>query len=71
MPKKRKKTSDDIDWAAVREAQKRGKYGRMVPGDQQMCEEAWTIDPDRYAELREGVLDEVFTEVTCGGKRPK
>jgi len=61
----------EIDWEKVREAQKRGKYGRMQPGDMDLCEKAWKADPKRYAELREGVLDEVFTEVTLGGKRPK
>lgn len=63
--------AEDIDWGRVREAQKRGKYGRMVDGDMELCEEAWKADPERYAQLREGVLDEVFTEVTFGGRRPK
>jgi hypothetical protein len=61
------KKTKEIDWAAVRAAQKRGKYGRMLPNDFELCNEAWRADPKRYQEQAQAVHEEVFGEITLSG----
>jgi hypothetical protein len=52
------------DWYLVREAMRRGKQGKMQPGDQELCNEAFTSDPKRYkkesAEVRAAVHNELM-----------
>jgi len=52
----------NIDWHRVKEAQRRGKKGIMQPGDQEMCEEAFKADPERYGKQGEEVRIEILEE---------
>lgn len=65
------KATEKIDWTAVREAQKRSKYGRASADDQSLCELAWRADRVRYKQQEYEVFDEVYEEVTLGGTPPK
>lgn len=65
------KTTEEIDWAAVRVAQKRAKYGRASADDLKLCERAWRTDRERYKRQEYEVFDEVYGEVTLGGKPPR
>ena len=60
-----------IDWARVKEAQRRGKRGTMQPGDQELCEEAFKADPGRYGLQGEEVRKEVVEEMQSmfGGRK--
>lgn len=60
---KQKILTEEIDWAAVRDAQKRGKYGRMLHGDFELCNKAWRTNPKKYQEQAQAVHEEVFGEV--------
>jgi len=51
-----------IDWAAVRQAQRRGKEGRMRPGDDELCVRAYHADPERYTKSKREVDAEVIKE---------
>ena len=55
--------SDPINWFRVAEARKRGKYGRMLPGDQELCDRALKADPRRYREMQKQILAEVAEEM--------
>ncbi len=52
-----------VNWMAVEGARRRGKYGRMHPGDQELCQRAFNEDPKRYAQMSSRVVDEVIREV--------
>ena len=58
--------NETIDWDAVAAAQRRGKYGTMRPGDQELCEVAWEADRERYREQALRIRDEVTREVCTG-----
>lgn len=53
----------EIDWEKVRAARRRGKLGRMQPGDEELVRAAFAADPDRYRALSEEVVDEVVAEL--------
>lgn len=53
----------NIDWYRVKEAQRRGKRGTMQPGDQELCEEAFKADPERYRKQGKEVRIEVTEEM--------
>ena len=60
---KRGTWTDSIDWPKVRAAQKRGKYGRPSPGDQELCAWAFRVDPERYRAQSAEVRSEVHREI--------
>ena len=64
---RRKQPPKEIDWAEVRAAQKRGKYGRSGGDDRALCQQAWKADPERYGAQEKEVHAEIFDEVTLGG----
>jgi len=53
----------EIDWGKVRGARRRGKLGRMLPGDEELVRAAFAADPERYRALSEEVVAEVVAEV--------
>lgn len=57
-----------IDWDKVREARRRGKLGRMRPGDQELVEAAMRDDPERYRGMSAEVIAEVTEEMRSFGR---
>jgi hypothetical protein len=67
----RRKKQEPIDWAEVRAAQKRGKYGRSTEDDHRLCSRAWEADAVRYTQQHDEINREVFSEVTLGAPFPE
>ena len=57
----------EIDWNAVSGAIYRSCYGRTIPGDQQLFEQAFKTDEQRYKKVHQEVKDKVFKEMQMGG----
>ena len=71
-PKQRRpKREKPIDWAEVRAAQKRGKYGHASKDDHELCQRAFETDQERYGRQEKEMFREVFTEVTLGAPFPE
>lgn len=68
MAKKKPKRS--IDWTAVERAMRRGKMGRMHPGDLELCEQAFRADRQEYRKRKMAIDDQVIAETRLQHLQP-
>jgi hypothetical protein len=62
-----KKTKPEINWIKVEAAMRRGKLGRMQPGEEELCYAAFDADRSKYKELKRRVDVQVVDEVKKRG----
>jgi hypothetical protein len=51
-----------VDWMRVHQACRRGKEGRLRPGDQELLDHAFRTDPAKYREVHRKAAAEVVAE---------
>jgi len=62
-----KKTKPEIDWLKVEQMMRRGKLGRLIPGDEELISHAYKADREKYGELKRRVDGRVTDEIKKRG----